>query len=165
MQDLSQWSRMVDMQPQQAARLSATLRSLRKRQRISQSTLASLSRVSRTTITNIEAGTDPMTDQPPSPRADTLRALARGLATDGHGVRHDELETVFYAELMDAAGYLPTAWNMADALRSHIPEAAIPGFVAECAGDPIEAQQARARGIIRSANTRRRKNTRRHRTA
>ncbi len=153
---------MVDMQVQQAARLSGALRSLRKRQRISQSALASLSGVSRTTITNIEAGLDPMTNQAPSPRADTLRALARGLATDGHGGRHDDLETTFYADLMDAAGYLPAPWNMADALRSHSPESDIPGYVETHASDPIEDQQAAVEDIKASANwmRKRKRNTR-----
>ncbi len=62
--------------------------------------------------------------------------------------------------LVDAMFPDPVAWNMADALRSRIPESDIPGYVATHAGDPIEDQQAAVEDILASADRERVRNTR-----
>jgi transcriptional regulator with XRE-family HTH domain len=82
--------------------LGATLAAIRQRARMSQRELSRVSDVSYTQIGDLERGTGGN----PSPL--TLRALAKGLATDAfltegyEPIRAD----AFYRQLMDAAGYL-----------------------------------------------------------
>src|SRR4030095_7828628 len=82
--------------------LGEVLAILRKRARLSQRELSRLSEISYTQIGDLERGRGGK----PSPL--TLRALARGLATDAFlDAGYDPVRAdAFYRQLMDAAGYL-----------------------------------------------------------
>lgn len=79
--------------------VAAVLPVLRREVRLSQVELADLAGVARSAVSAIERGAT-------RPKADTLRLLADGLATDGTGTRHADQATAFYMRLMRAAGYL-----------------------------------------------------------
>lgn len=71
---------------------------------------------------------------------------------------------VTVAELTRSIGLLDdeaagAGWDMATALRSHVPDADIPGLVAEHGHKPVADQQAAARGIIRNVHEAQRKAT------
>lgn len=148
---------MMDMERrQQAAHLAATLKALRKRQRISQPELARLSGVSRTTIANVEGERDPMTGQPPNPQPITLRALARGLATDGDDREHPDLAETFYLSLMDAAGHLPARGAvLRERLTGRILQDDLEALVAEHGDAPPASQHEVAEAALRRTDERR----------
>lgn len=70
---------------------------------------------------------------------------------------------VTVAELVRSIGLLDdeatAGWDMATALRSHVPQADIPGLVAEHGHKPLADQQAAARAIIRNVHEAQRKAT------
>lgn len=134
---------MLDMQTRPSD-LASLLKRLRQRQRVGQKELGDLAGLSRTLITNLERGAD-LDGRPPNPRPDTLRRLARGLSTDGEGTPHPEAEEAFYAELMAAAGYLPTVAPRFDArtyMRGVVPEADIDNFIAQYGRDDPSEQKS-----------------------
>jgi transcriptional regulator with XRE-family HTH domain len=142
---------MMDMTADTPARLAECLKGLRRRRRFSQKDLAEAAGLSRTLITNIERGIDLSTGRPPNPQPNTLRQLAVGLSTDGDGQRDPVLEEAFYADLMDAADYLPKtapAWTMRGALHGIVPEADIEEIVAQYGDLGIADQQAWAEAIL-----------------
>lgn len=57
----------------------------------------------------------------------------------------------------------PEDWDMTEALRGHVPERDIPGFVAEHAGKDITDQKAIAQAIIELTRLAQRRGTRRNR--
>lgn len=137
------------MDHRRAEMLSDTLRRLRKRQRMSQPELASAAGISRTTITNLERGIDLMTGRPPNPSTETLRCLARGLATDGEGGHHPPLEARFYAELMDAAGYLPPRGAiLRERLQGRIPQDQLDALIQEKGDASPETQHSVANDAL-----------------
>ena len=82
--------------------LTRVLPALRREARLSQVQLAELAGVARSAVSGIERGAT-------RPKADTLRLLADGLATDGTGVHHPDQAAAFYLRLMRAAGYIEAA--------------------------------------------------------
>lgn len=76
--------------------------------------------------------------------------------------RVEEWAQAFGLPVVEFTGYLlgqraleetiPDTWAMADALRGHIPQTDIPGFVAEHEGKTLLEQKAAAEGIVDSAN-------------
>jgi transcriptional regulator with XRE-family HTH domain len=117
-----------------------TLAALRRRYRMSQHELARAAHLSRAIISIYERGVDPSTGGPPSPRTDTLRQIASGLATNGDGAVDGDLRDQIYSDLMAAAGYLPTVqpsapWSFERHLRAHgVTEARIQQAQALAAG-------------------------------
>lgn len=96
------------------ARLPDELREIRRRAGLTRKVLAELAGLSDGTIRLIEAGTS-------QPRAETLRLLAKGLATkrltgDVDAEQHEAL----YRRLLDAAGLLPEPAHDGDALPPDI---------------------------------------------
>jgi transcriptional regulator with XRE-family HTH domain len=141
-------TRMDIQRPSQddADRLAETLARLRAQQRLSQTDLKRLSGISRETISILERAHDPKKKGPPRPHPDTLRALARGLATDGKGELHDDLCERFYGELMRAAGYNNQVFNH-DALGDTgliRTEAEIERWFSEQVGEEMAVYYARA---------------------
>lgn len=82
--------------------LTVLLPRLRDRARLSQKRLGELAGVARSAVAAIEQGKT-------RPKADTLRLIAIGLATDEGGHNDPELTTGYYAQLMQAAGYTDPA--------------------------------------------------------
>lgn len=107
-----------------AERLAGELKSVRRDARITQQELADTSGVSRTTIKAIERG-----DQ--VPKAETLRLIADGAATDGAGERDAGRGATFYDRLMRAAGY-----TRAPAAPAPQPPADPEAIMADLAHDP-----------------------------
>jgi transcriptional regulator with XRE-family HTH domain len=83
-------------------RLADELRQIRREARLTQQGLASLSSVALTTIKANERGEA-------ISKAETLRLLARGAATDGAGDLDPSKADAYYDRLMRAAGYLGEA--------------------------------------------------------
>jgi transcriptional regulator with XRE-family HTH domain len=83
---------------------SVLLRKLRRRRRLSQRELATQAALSPTAIGNLERGKDDRTGKAIQPRPETLRHVARGLATDPEDGQFDEAAAdEMYAQLMAAA--------------------------------------------------------------
>ncbi|MFN8525155.1 MAG: helix-turn-helix transcriptional regulator [Chloroflexota bacterium] len=80
--------------------MAAELAALRKEVRLSQVELAKLSGVSPRTVGLIEADAT-------TPRADTLRRLADGLATSGAGKLDRAAAAEYFGRLAQAAGFAP----------------------------------------------------------
>jgi transcriptional regulator with XRE-family HTH domain len=91
-----------DVVDNRQSQLGSLLELLRRRARMSQRELSRASGISYTQIGDLERG-DSLN---PSPQ--TLRSLARGLATDNFSPEgYDAVrEDAFYRQLMDSAGYL-----------------------------------------------------------
>jgi len=79
--------------------LAGVLREIRREERLSQVKLAELARVSLEPIKAIET-------EGHRPKAETLRKLADGAATNGAGQRDDHKADGFYERLLVAAGYI-----------------------------------------------------------
>jgi transcriptional regulator with XRE-family HTH domain len=85
--------------------VATLLKRLRKQARLSQRALADLGDVSQEVVARIERGFDPKTGGPVRPRPDTLRGIAKGLATSGDGTVDPVAERRIYRELFSTAGY------------------------------------------------------------
>lgn len=85
--------------------LGAKLEEIRNRKRFSQRSLADTADISNTYLRSIEEGYDPRTTKEVRPSPDVLRQLAGALASTDRNP--EEEEEIIYAELMDAAGWLP----------------------------------------------------------
>ena len=96
---------------------------LRAQVRLSQAALAELAGLARSAVSAIERGTS-------RPKADTLRLLARGLATDALGVVDAERERVAYNRLMRAAGYIEDAPPPTDAVSTELSDEDIEAAIA-----------------------------------
>ena len=107
---------------------------LRRRARMSQRALSRASGISYTQIGDMERG------QGGQPAPQTLRSLARGLATDALDLTDvDQTKAdADYAQLMQAAGYLR---GLGASTRDGADEAAVMRFLTSRSGDPQIAEQ------------------------
>lgn len=89
-----------------------------------------------------------------------LRFDQVGLFATVYGIDPDVLGRAILAgdaQAIEQLAQPAEPYDMAADLRGHIPEADIPGFVAEHAAEPVVEQQAAARGIKRLADEARKK--------
>ena len=114
--------------------LADLLTLLRRRARMSQRELSRASGISYTQIGDMERG------QGGQPAPQTLRSLARGLATDALDLTDvDQTKAdADYAQLMQAAGYLR---GLGASTRDGADEAAVMRFLTSRSGDPQIAEQ------------------------
>jgi len=86
--------------------IAKLVKKLRTRARLSQRRLAGLSgTVSDSTIARIEHGFDRKTGGPVKPEPETLRGIARGLASSDDGEIDEARAVELYRELLEVAGY------------------------------------------------------------